>query len=716
MKIAFTHNLRLSDTEEEAEFDSADTVGAIAAALQGAGHEVERIEASGGVAQLVACLEAAEPDLVFNTAEGGRGKVREALFPALFEELGYSYTGSDPYVLTLTLDKWLTKLVLDNHGIDSPRGRLVTPQLLPQVLDAGAGLSFPVIVKPNYEGSSKGIDEQAVARSPRDLADHLRSALEAYPAGVMVEEFVPGTDVTVGFLEGAREDGILAPVDYVVDPSAQNQDNIYGYRLKNLQTSFVQARCPADIPRDVAARLRVVSQNVIHALGLRDFGRIDYRLGDDGRIYLLEVNALPSLELGSALCAAAAHAGMSLDSVVEQIVTSAAVRWKLAHPEELSVQRRKRSQQIRVGFAYNMKRSESSSGNDTEAEYDPPETIAAISDAIASYGHAVVHLEATPDLPLLLAEADVDLVFNIAEGMMGRNREAQVPALCELLNVAYTGSDSATLAVALGQGAHKEGPETAQRADPGVPAVLHGAREAVPRPEVPGHREAQRRGVVQGDPSQLRVRRRGGHARGRQGPHRPLPAAGPGRGVHSGAGVHGGAPRRQAPPRAAAHGDLLQGQGRVPPGVRLHREAGVGEARRVPLPGRAVDLGTKGAREGRADDVSGARLPRRGARGSQGRSRRRDLRARGEPASGSHARLLGPGAHLEGGRNRLPDAHRRDPRGRAQAHARETSCRAGRRPGRACGPGRTRCEERDLAKDGAHRTRGPRITRRRAVG
>src|SRR5262249_58564397 len=86
--------------------------------------------------------------------------------------------------------------------------------------------------------------------------------------------------------------------------------------------------------------------------------------------------------------------------------------------------------------------------DDAEAEYDSPDTIAAISDAIASFGHAVVHLEATPDLPRLLAEADVDLVFNIAEGLVGRNREAQVPALCELLGIPYTGSDSATLAIA----------------------------------------------------------------------------------------------------------------------------------------------------------------------------------------------------------------------------------------------------------------------------
>src|SRR6516164_7623309 len=150
MRIAFSHNLRLTDSEDEAEFDSAETVAAIAAALRAGGHEVETIEVTGPASRLSARIESYGPDLIFNTAEGRRGRAREAFYPALFEELGFPYTGSDAYVLTLTLDKWLTKLVLATHGIDSPRGRLVTPAELARILESGIGLSFPVIVKPNY--------------------------------------------------------------------------------------------------------------------------------------------------------------------------------------------------------------------------------------------------------------------------------------------------------------------------------------------------------------------------------------------------------------------------------------------------------------------------------------------------------------------------------------------------------------------------------------
>src|SRR4029079_7282721 len=163
MKVAFTHNLRLTDvreTEKEAEYDSAETVSAIASAIEAAGHEVEKVEVSGPAANLLERLEAIDPDIIFNTAEGDtttRGRMREAFYPALFEELGIPFTGSDAYTNAITLDKYLTKLMVQRAGIDTPRGVLVTVRNYEQVLERGAGLAFPLIIKPNHEGSSKGI-------------------------------------------------------------------------------------------------------------------------------------------------------------------------------------------------------------------------------------------------------------------------------------------------------------------------------------------------------------------------------------------------------------------------------------------------------------------------------------------------------------------------------------------------------------------------------
>jgi D-alanine-D-alanine ligase len=448
VKIAFTHNLRLTDSEEEAEFDSVETVDAIARGLRAGGHEVEKIEVTGPASHLAARIESFGPDLIFNTAEGRRGRTREAFYPALFEELGFPYTGSDAYVMTVTLDKWMTKLILGAQGFDTPRARLVVPDDMQRGRDLSAlGLSFPVIVKPNYEGSSKGIGDEAVARDSRVLLDMLPRSLRKYPSGLLIEEFIPGSDVTVPFVEGLGDEGVLMPVDYVIEPGARTRFNIYDYRLKSSEAGRVSVRCPPDLPRDVVSRLRSLAKTAIRTLGIRDLARIDFRLGEDGRIYLLEVNALPSLEPGASTFSAAAREGLDFDATLGAVVASAARRQGLTVPQQ--GRRRRPPEPLRIGFSYNVKRVDSKGGDDTEAEYDAPETIEAIRDALESYGHVVVPLEATAELPRQLMDAPVDLVFNIAEGVSGRNREAAVPALCELMGIAYTGSDAATLSIAL---------------------------------------------------------------------------------------------------------------------------------------------------------------------------------------------------------------------------------------------------------------------------
>ena len=455
MKIAFTYNLRLSDDEDEAEFDTRETVEAIATALTAAGHEVEKVDVARPTADLVSRLESFAPDLVFNTAEGRRGRTREAFFPALFEELGLPYTGSDAYVLTLTLDKWLTKLAVAGEGIDTPRARLVTAESYRRQRNgSGPRMAFPVIVKPNYEGSSKGIADEFVANDEKSLADLLSRALKNYPAGVLVEEFVPGVDVTVPFVEGLADDGVLEPVDLVVEASARSRHNLYDFRLKVREPSRVKFRCPAELPRDVLARLEALSLRAVQALGLRDTGRIDFRVGDDGRIYFLEANGLPSLGRGAATFVAAARLGLSYDATIAAIVASAAQRHRLDAPAFQTKGRNR--DRLRVGFAFNVKRVDTKGGNDQEAEYDAPETIDSIRRAIESHGHDVVMLEANADFPRALAETGVDFVFNIAEGLAGRNREAAVPALCELMGLAYTGSDAATLSIALDKALSKK--------------------------------------------------------------------------------------------------------------------------------------------------------------------------------------------------------------------------------------------------------------------
>lgn len=453
MRIALTYNLRLSDSEEEAEFDTQETVNTLAAAIERLGHRLERFEVSGPASRTVARLEAYSPDLIFNTAEGRRGRFREAFYPALFDELGFAYTGSDAYALALTLDKQLTKLILSKHGIRTPGWQYV--EKLSEL--TAENLHFPVIVKPNFEGSSKGITQDSVAETLEAVREKVAKALEKYPAGVLVEEYISGRDLTVPFLAAVDNDydGVLAPVEYVIDPEVATARKyaIYDYELKTRREKAVSVRAPANIPPKMAEDVRKMAQKIFQVLDCRDLGRLDFRLSDAGVPYFLEINALPSLEPGAGIYSAAELEGLHLDGVINSIIQSAAKRYKIRDSARRQGKPARKTGPLRVGFSFNVKRVKPSATaetvEDSEAEYDSPNTLQAIREAIASWGHEVIDLEATAELPTVLSSTPLDIVFNIAEGFKGRNRESQVPAMLELLDIPYTGSDPATLSLAL---------------------------------------------------------------------------------------------------------------------------------------------------------------------------------------------------------------------------------------------------------------------------
>ncbi len=449
MKIVFTHNLQLSGSEDEAEFDRPETVAAITAALRRLGHKVEPIDVAGPASRVVARLEALNPDLIFNTAEGTQGRFREAFYPALFDRLGLPFTGSDAYVCALTLDKRLTKMMVASCGVPTPRWIFIErmEQLSTEV---DKYIRFPVIVKPNFEGSSMGISVDSIVETPSRLRERVQTVLERYPEGVIVEEFIIGNDLTVPYLEKAPTDsGVLEPAQYEFNGefASSRKYEIYDYEMKSIHSDAVKVRVPSSITPAQRALVVDFTKKVVRELNIRDAARIDYRITEDGEIYFIEINALPSFEPGASIYCSSALLGLdTVDKVMGAIVESAAERYGLAYP---LVKRGRRQARARVGLTFNLKRIENSleQSVDNEAEFDSPETITAIRNAIESYGHEVVELEATRELPSILPSSGVDVVFNIAEGFEGRTRESQVPALLELLDIPYTGSDPTTISL-----------------------------------------------------------------------------------------------------------------------------------------------------------------------------------------------------------------------------------------------------------------------------
>lgn len=458
MRIALTYNLKLTGSPEEAEFDSPHTIDAIAGALDRAGHEVERIEVSGPASRVIARLEALTPDLIFNTAEGHKGKTREAFYPSLFDELGIPFTGSEAYALCITLDKLLTKRILSGYGVPTPRARLVTRA----TIESGAldDLPFPVIVKPNFEGSSKGISgTTSVCEDTYELSDVVDRLLARFEAGLIVERYLRGTDVACHFVPGLGADGILDPVEFVIDPQFAGLYNVYDYQLKSVKSDHVTVR-PAELPPAVIERVQSLTRRIVRAMDIKDLGRCEFRVtpptaSQGYEVHFLEIDALPKLEPGAGIFEAAKKRGHDYDAVIRAVVRSACARRGLLPLLEQPPHRKKPRTSLRVGLTYNIKRIDPTE-NDAEAEFDSPRTIEAIAAAIESYGHTVVPLEATADLPRVLADTAPDVVFNVAEGARGRGREAQVPALCELLGIPYSGSDPTTLSICLDKGLSKQ--------------------------------------------------------------------------------------------------------------------------------------------------------------------------------------------------------------------------------------------------------------------
>ncbi|MCB9707222.1 MAG: D-alanine--D-alanine ligase [Myxococcales bacterium] len=477
MRIAFTHNLQLSKSEDEAEFDTPETVGKITDGLRSLGHDVEPIEVSGPASRVVARLEALGPDLVFNTAEGSHGRFREAFFPALFDRLGLPFTGSDAYTCALTLDKQLTKMLLTPHGITSPKGIVVHD--LAALNDQP--VRFPLIVKPNYEGSSMGITANSVVDSKDQLWARVVELLPRFPAGVLLEEFIVGRDIVVPFLErgSSKTGGVLEPASYRIDErvTKHRKYQVYDFELKTTCSDAVHVEVPAKLSEQERCRVMALAHTVFKVLGVHDLGRIDFRIAESGEVYFIEVNALPSLEQGASVYASGAMAGLNTpELVLEAVVRSAADRYGM--PVSRSRMPRRRAT-LRIGLIFNLKSESASSHSDADAEFDSPETIAAIKEAIVSYGHEVLELQATPELPSILPLQNLDVVFNVAEGIEGRAREAQVPALLELLGIPYTGSDPTALSLALDKGLAKRLVRQAGFHTP-EGMVIHTGKERIP--------------------------------------------------------------------------------------------------------------------------------------------------------------------------------------------------------------------------------------------
>ncbi|HEY2881300.1 MAG TPA: ATP-grasp domain-containing protein, partial [Pirellulales bacterium] len=312
----------LNDAEEE--FDSPETIAAIAAAITALGHEVELL---GDGRSLVERLLAGDlPDMVFNIAEGrGIGRSREAWVPAMLEMFGIPYSGSDPLTLAATLDKHCAKQLVAQAGICVPAGVLVDGSI-GKFTDQLATLQMPLIVKPAFEGSSKGISSVSVIDHFDQLTDAIESCRSMYRQPVLVEEFIAGDELTVGLI-GNQTPAVIG-VMRVVPRNAQERF-VYSLDVKRDWRRQVLYEAPAQLTAIDEEAVRHAAVVAFGALGCRDVARIDFRLRN-GVPYFLEANPLSGLTPGSSdLVLLAEGMGIEYGELIARIVAAAIERHRV---------------------------------------------------------------------------------------------------------------------------------------------------------------------------------------------------------------------------------------------------------------------------------------------------------------------------------------------------------------------------------------------------
>ena len=330
MRVGLSYDLKDSIILEDAapddaleEYDSATTIDYIRRAIEGLGHSTVKL---GGGPEFMRNILNEKVDIVFNIAEGrGNYRSREAQVPSILEMLNIPYVGSDTECLAVCLDKHLTKKLVRLTRIPTPEWRLIASEK--ELKETNwKDFPFPAIVKPAYEGSSKGIHPNSLVDSPDEAAQTIKEMLEIYRQPVLVEQFIDGVEVTVGML-GNSPVKVLGMMSIL--PRKQSNRFVYTVEVKRDWKNLVDYECPAHLKEATSKKIAAYSLKTFEMLGCRDFSRIDFRVSADGIPYMLEINPLPGLGDYSDLIIMAVKLGWKHEELIASVFNAALERYPL---------------------------------------------------------------------------------------------------------------------------------------------------------------------------------------------------------------------------------------------------------------------------------------------------------------------------------------------------------------------------------------------------
>ncbi|MBN2280209.1 MAG: M20/M25/M40 family metallo-hydrolase [Candidatus Marinimicrobia bacterium] len=323
MKVAIIYNRDFSKVinkfgMQNKEKYSPETVKAVAKALEDGGHNVNIIDGNMHMIEelqefMPKVVEGERMGLVFNMAYGIQGESRYTHIPSILEMLGIPYVGSTPAGHALALDKVNTKILWQKYNIPTPNFWVFN-----SADEDMSTVEFPVIVKPKMESVSFGL---RIVHNIEDLRKAVDFIVNEYLQQALVEQFIAGREFCVGLLGNNPVEAFpVLEIDLENDPNAiQTMDN---------KKSKPRAKiCPANISNDLTKKMQQISKDAFNALHLRDFARVDIRLSEEGRIYLLEINSMASLGRTGSYLKAAQSVGYDFSSLVNKMLDVASNRY-----------------------------------------------------------------------------------------------------------------------------------------------------------------------------------------------------------------------------------------------------------------------------------------------------------------------------------------------------------------------------------------------------
>ena len=293
----------------------------VVSTLRGMGHEVRPVPVRSELTPIRQAIEEHKPHVSFNLLEEFDGyPLFDQHVVSYLELKKQKYTGCNPRGLTLTHDKALANKILAYHRIHTPRFAVFPVN---RAVKRPARLKFPLFVKSLSDEGSVGIAQASMVRDEQKLKERVNFIHRQNETPAIAEEYIEGREIYVGVI-GNKNLQTYTPWEMVMSNLPDGAPNIATGKVKwdiDYQKKIGLVTKPAAINEQTSKEFERLSKRVYRILGLSGYARIDYRLTEEGRIYLLEVNSNPQIAHNEDFADSAEHCGVSYEALLQKIVT-----------------------------------------------------------------------------------------------------------------------------------------------------------------------------------------------------------------------------------------------------------------------------------------------------------------------------------------------------------------------------------------------------------